>query len=168
MLNTPSDIEDSAMVGISIRRRPLLAPRAFQRQSRALIPLLLGLDRIDHQLTGHLRDGRTQRLPRFRRTSPRAHLHTDPGQPGQEQPCQDTADSQHRGAGSPHHSTSGSGGSCKYASRKDNPSQPRPATTVATSSHCSTRISCHLPVLSKIKIGGRDGTVDTVWQRILR
>jgi hypothetical protein len=41
VLNTPSDIEDSAMVGISIRREALLAPCAFESQSGALIPLLL-------------------------------------------------------------------------------------------------------------------------------
>ena len=36
-----------------------LAPRALQREPRALVPRLFCLDRLDHKFTGYPRDGGT-------------------------------------------------------------------------------------------------------------
>src|SRR5688500_9393031 len=66
---------DSA--GATVIWQTVTSEQALQRQPRALVPLLLSLDRIDHQLTGYPRNGRTQRLPSFCRTPPGADLHSD-------------------------------------------------------------------------------------------
>ena len=65
------------------RFQKALAAGALQSQPRAFVPILLGLDRSNYQLTGHAPNRGVQRLPSLRRTPPRTDFDTDPGESGQ-------------------------------------------------------------------------------------